>query len=198
MVVSVTDPNNTLTAYTQIRVTRPPVAVDDVNTIIANAVTPVSGNLVSNDTDPTPGDMLSIVKVYGFASAVGVSYPTTYGFITALANGSYNYSVDTNNIAVRGLDNGASITDVISYEVTDLSGNTDFGYLTITINGVDELPIATDNLNSVTPVTSNVANGNVIFDNDGFGVDTGDRPLAQLIWEAQYTNGAAIMVHQEQ
>ena len=192
MVVSVTDPNNTLTAYTQIRVSRPPVAVDDVNAIIANAVTPVSGNLLSNDTDPTPGDVLSITEVYGFASFVGVTYPTTYGFITAQSNGTYDYLVDTNNIAVRGLNNGASITDVISYRVSDLAGSVDFGYLTITINGVDELPVATDNLNSITVGTLNNTNGNVIFDDDGFGVDTGDRPLAQLIWEAQYANGTAI------
>ncbi|MFC4635041.1 beta strand repeat-containing protein, partial [Dokdonia ponticola] len=192
MIVSVTDPNNTLTATSEINLTRPPVAVDDTNTIIANATVPVSGNLLSNDTDPTPGDVLSVTEVYGFSTAVNATYATTYGFITAQSDGSYDYIVDINNIAVRGLGNGASITDVLSYTITDLNGNLDFGYLTITINGVDELPVATDNTNIVTLSASNTTDGNVIFDDDGFGVDVGDRPLAQLIWENEYADNDPI------
>ncbi|MFY7884122.1 MAG: VCBS domain-containing protein, partial [Dolichospermum sp.] len=73
-----------------------------------------------------------------------------------------------------------------------LSNNNDFGYLTITINGVDELPIANDNANSVTQCPPGPVTGNVIFDDDGFGADSGDRPLAQLIWENLFANGAVV------
>ncbi|QXP61455.1 carboxypeptidase regulatory-like domain-containing protein [Olleya sp. HaHaR_3_96] len=192
MIVSVTDANNTLSATSEINLVNPPAAVDDVNTILANATVPVSGDLLSNDTDATTGDVLTITEIYGFTTTVDATYATTYGFLTAQSDGSYDYIADNNNIAVRGLGNGASITDVISYTVTDLNGNVDFGYLTITINGVDELPVATDNLNTVAVNTAITASGNVIFDDDGFGVDIGDRPLAQLIWEAEYVDDAPI------
>ncbi|AUC75560.1 carboxypeptidase regulatory-like domain-containing protein [Olleya sp. Bg11-27] len=192
MIVSVTDANNTLSATSEINLVNPPAAVDDVNTILANAIVPVSGDLLSNDTDATTGDVLTITEIYGFTTTVDATYATTYGFLTAQSDGSYDYIADNNNIAVRGLGNGASITDVISYTVTDLNGNVDFGYLTITINGVDELPVATDNLNTVAVNTAITASGNVIFDDDGFGVDTGDRPLAQLIWETEYADGVPI------
>ncbi|AWG21142.1 hypothetical protein FFWV33_06140 [Flavobacterium faecale] len=192
MVVSVTDPNNTLTAYSNITVLRPPVSVDDVNNVVANATTPVTGNLLSNDTDLTPGDVLSLSKVYGASVIPGFSYNSTYGKITAQSNGNYSYLVDVNNSAVSGLKSGASITDVISYEVTDLSGSVDYGYLTVTITGVDEPPVATDNLKTIKVGTTNTAIGNIIYDDDGFGVDKGDRPLAQLIWENQFTSNETI------
>ena len=192
MVVEVTDADNTLSAFTEINITSPPLAVDDTNSILADAATPVTGNLLINDSDSTPGDTISVSEIYGFSTAVNATYATTYGFITAQSDGNYSYIADNTNIAVRGLQAGASITDVLSYTITDNDGNEDYGYLTVTINGVDELPVATDNTNTVIGNGSNSASGNVIFDDDGFGVDVGDRPLAQLIWENEYANGNPI------
>ncbi|MFY7711275.1 beta strand repeat-containing protein, partial [Tenacibaculum sp. MEBiC07804] len=169
-----------------------PNAVDDSNSIIANSVTPVTGDLEANDTDLTVGDVLSISEVNGFSGAVGSAFVTTYGTITVQSNGNYSYTVDTNNITVRGLQSGSSLTDIISYAVQDINGNTDYGFIVITINGVDELPVATDNTNEVTVSTSPSASGNVIFDDDGFGQDSGDRLLSQLIWENEFTNGQVV------
>ncbi|WP_157510437.1 beta strand repeat-containing protein, partial [Flavobacterium frigidarium] len=192
MIVEASDSTNTLSAYTSLNVSPFPIAVDDVNTVLGNAIIPVSGNFLTNDTDGTAGEVLSLTKVFGLSTAIGTSLSTTYGTITAQSNGNYSYLVDVNNAAVNGLKSGASITDVISYEVTDVAGNIDFGYLTITITGVDEPPVATDNLKTITLGIDNVTNGNVIFDDDGFGVDKADRPLAQLIWENEFTNGETI------
>ncbi len=188
MIVSVTDPDNTLSGTTIINAQQFPSAVDDTNSILANAVAPASGDLEANDTDDTVGDVLTIAEVNGFASAVGSSFSSTYGSIVVQANGNYDYTVDTSNIAVAGLQNGQILTDIISYTIEDLNGNQDFGFLTITINGVDELPNATDNTNTVTVGTANSTSGSVIFDDDGFGVDSADRPLSQLIWENEFTD----------
>ncbi|WP_299679053.1 VCBS domain-containing protein, partial [uncultured Dokdonia sp.] len=187
MIVEVTDADNTLSATSVINVQYFPSATDDVNSIQANATMPVSGDLDNNDTDLTTGEVLSIAEVNGVAGAVGNSFSSTYGFITVQSDGTYDYNVDTSNIAVSGLRNGVSLQDIISYTVQDLNGNQDFGFVTVTINGVDDLPVATDNTNAVTVGGTTVVSGDVIFDDDGFGVDSGDRPLALFIWENQFS-----------
>ena len=178
-----------LTAVSTINVHYFPSAGDDVDSVIANGATPVSGNVLANDTDPTVGGgALMVSEVDSYAASLGQPYQSTYGTLTLNADGSYDYQVDVTNATVLGLQAGASVTDIIAYTVVDPDGNADTAFLTVTINGVDELPIATDNTNSVTHVDDPITTGNVIFDDDGFGVDSGDRPLSQLIWENEFAN----------
>ena len=191
-VISVTDSDNTLSAYTKLTTGNAPVAVNDTNTVAANSAAPITGNLVTNDTDATAGDTRTIIEVHGYTSSVGAVYTSTYGTITVQSNGTYSYNVDVNNATVKGLKNGNSITDIISYKVTDIVGNFDFGYLTVTINGVTEPPVATNNTNNVTVGTSTVATGNVISDDSGLGSDKLDRNTSLFVWESQYTSGATV------
>ena len=189
MTVTVTDAMGTSPAATSIlNVHYLPTAVDDINSIAANAATPVSGNVLTNDTDDTPGEVLSVGEVDGYAGVVGGTYTTTYGSIVMNSDGSYDYTVDVNNITVRGLTNGVSIDDIIAYQVVDLVGNIDYGYLTVTINGVDDLPVATDNNIAVTAFDpfNNTASGNVIFDDSGSGPDFTDRITSVLVWENEF------------
>ena len=145
MTVTVTDAMGTSPAATStLNVHYLPTAVDDTDSILANAVAPATGNVLANDTDDTAGEMLSVGEVDGYTGLVGGNYVTTYGTITLNSDGSYSYTVDTNNLTVRGLTNGVSIDDIVAYQVVDLVGNIDYGYLTMTINGVDDLPVATD------------------------------------------------------
>ncbi|MDY8138915.1 DUF6923 family protein, partial [Aquimarina sp. 2201CG5-10] len=196
MNVSVTEDGTLATgsADSFINVQYLPNAVDDVNSILANATLPISGDLEANDTDLTTPETLTISEVNGITAAVGNPFASTYGTITVQPNGNYDYTVDTSNIAVSGLRSGASLIDIISYAIQDIAGNTDYGFITITINGVDELPVATDNANNVTVNTNPTATGSIIFDDDGFGVDTGDRPLAQFIWENQFSTPGGVFV----
>ncbi|WP_188112268.1 VCBS domain-containing protein, partial [Aquimarina sp. RZ0] len=194
MIVDVTDPDDTLSATSVINAQYFPTAVDDTDNLLANDATPSSGNLLANDTDLSASDTLTIFEVNGVSGAVGSSFSSIYGSITVLPNGDYDYLVDTDNIAVLGLRSGAILIDIISYGVEDLNGNIDYGFITITIDGVDELPVATDNQNSVTVVTNPTATGSIIFDDDGFGVDSGDRPLAQFIWEDQFSAPGGVFV----
>ena len=76
-VISVTDPNNTLSAYTNLSTGSDPVAVDDTNSVAANSGTAVTGNLTTNDTDATAGDARTITEVHGYTSFVGAAYTTT-------------------------------------------------------------------------------------------------------------------------
>ncbi|MEM0578265.1 beta strand repeat-containing protein, partial [Flavobacterium polysaccharolyticum] len=191
-VISVTDPDTTLSAYARLTTGSDPVAVNDTNAVAANSATAVTGNLLTNDTDATVGDARTITEVHGYTSSVGAVYTSTYGTITVQSNGAYSYNVDVNNATVKGLKNGNSITDIISYQVTDNVGNFDFGYLTVTINGVTEPPVATNNTNTVTVGTSTVATGNVISDDSGLGSDKLDRNTSLFVWESQYTSGATV------
>ncbi|SHJ72140.1 beta strand repeat-containing protein, partial [Aquimarina spongiae] len=181
------------TSQTLIHVVVAPDAVDDANSVNANSVTPITGNVLTNDTDNTTGgDVLSVSEINVFPSAVGTTYNTLYGSITVQSDGSYSYLVDTSSPAVAGLTSSTSLDDIIAYTVEDSSGAFDYGILTITINGVDDPPVAVDDNNSVSVGVVNTATGNVIDGDGSSGQDLLDRPLSRLIWENEFTNGAAV------
>ncbi|RKM87756.1 DUF11 domain-containing protein, partial [Aquimarina sp. BL5] len=183
-------------SQTRINIVRFPTqtyAADDSNSISADSTIDITGNLLGNDTPPSGTPALTVTEVDVFPAAVGTTYQTLYGEITINSNGSYTYTVDNNDEAVLGLINGTSLDDIISYTVEDDDGMFDYGILTITINGVDDPPLAIDDVNSVTVNINNTATGNVI-DGDGAGVgqDLLDRPLSRLIWENEFMNGQAV------
>ncbi|WP_299607224.1 VCBS domain-containing protein, partial [uncultured Aquimarina sp.] len=180
------------TSQTIINIVTQPDVVDDTNSIAANSVTPITGDVLANDTDATPGDSIIVSEVNVFPSEVGMSYSTLYGTITIQSNGSYSYTVDTTNPAVAGLVNGTSLDDIIAYTAEDTTGGFDYGILTITINGVDDPPTAVDDVNSVTVNVQNTASSNLIEGDGVNGQDLLDRPLSTLIWENEFTNGAAV------
>ncbi len=181
------------TSQTLIHVVVAPDAVDDANSVNANSVTPITGNVLTNDTDNTTGgDVLSVSEINVFPSAVGTTYNTLYGSVTIQSDGSYSYLVDTSSPAVAGLTSSTSLDDIIAYTVEDSSGAFDYGILTITINGVDDPPVAVDDNNSVSVGVVNTATGNVIDGDGSSGQDLLDRPLSRLIWENEFTNGAVV------
>ncbi|WP_299899319.1 VCBS domain-containing protein, partial [uncultured Aquimarina sp.] len=180
------------TSQTIIEVIRIPDAVDDSNSIAANSMTAVTGNVLTNDIDDTPGEVLSVSEVNVFPAQVGVTYSTLYGTFTIQSNGSYSYTVDTTNPAVAGLVNGTSLDDIVAYTVEDLQGNFDYGILTITINGVDDPPTAVDDVNSVTVNVQNTASSNLIEGDGVNGQDLLDRPLSVLVWETEFTDNQTV------
>ena len=175
-----------------VRVHNFPVAADQAGTVMADATAPATGNVLTGTTDATPGDSFTVADVDGYAASVGQAYTTTYGTIVINTDGTYSYTVDTENPTVTGLRGGASLQDVIAFGVADAAGNVDTGFLVITVNGVDDPPVATDNRNDVRPVEAPTATGNVIYDDDGQSTDVGDRPLSQLIWESEFADGQSV------
>ncbi len=102
-----------------------PNAVDD--TASTNEDASVSGNVLTNDTDPE-NDPLTVTNPG--------SYVGTYGTLTLAANGSYTYAP---NAAANGLAAGEVGQDVFSYTASDGS-QSDTATLTVTVNGTNDAP----------------------------------------------------------
>ena len=105
----------------------------------------------------------------GTAGTIGDPLTGTYGTLTVHADGSYTYQAN-NDITVSGsrLVSGQSVTDTFNYTVSDTDGDTDIAVLTITINGTNEAPTATDDFISITVGGSAVSktSGNGALSND--------------------------------
>jgi VCBS repeat-containing protein len=117
-----------------------PVAVNDVNT--TNEDTPVSGNAATNDTPSGDGG-----NVW---SLVGTNGGAAHGTVTMNANGTYTYTPAANY-------NGS---DVFTYKLCDADGDCSTAIVTITINPVDDAPVAVNDVNTTnenTPVNGNAA-----------------------------------------
>jgi VCBS repeat-containing protein len=98
--------------------------------------------LLSNDTDVDfPGDSLSVV-VENIVSDLGVS-------VTVNADGSMSYD-PTSLPAFQQLTNGQSIADTFVYRIVDAAGARSLGAtVTVTIRGVDDAPLAVNDVYSV-------------------------------------------------
>jgi VCBS repeat-containing protein len=124
-----------------------PVAADD--SITANEDTPITvgpstdNGLLDNDTD-ADGDVLTVDTVNGDQVDAGISITFDSGGIATIApdgevvfdpNGSETY----NALAV-----GETATESFTYVVSDGRGGTDEATATITIDGVNDAPVATN------------------------------------------------------
>ncbi|WP_083491816.1 retention module-containing protein [Pseudomonas taeanensis] len=116
-----------------------PNAVDDSNSIAEDTLTPISGNVLSNDLHPNgqPGADTPISFVSWTSTAA------TYGTFTDTGNGTYSYSLNNANPAVQGLDAGESLSETFSYTMQDADGDTATATLTITITGSNDVPVLT-------------------------------------------------------
>ena len=139
-----------------------PIAVNDVNT--TNEDSPVNGNAAANDTPS--GDCANTW------SLVGANGGAAHGTVTMNPDGTYTYTPASNY-------NG---TDVFTYKVCDCDGDCSTATVTITVNPVDDAPIAVNDVNSTnedTPVSGNAAT------NDTPSGDGGN------VWSLVGTNGGA-------
>ena len=128
-----------------------PVATDDSAT--TDEDTPITGNVLSNDTDPD-SDPLSVTEVNGVATNVGTQITLASGALLTLnANGSYSYNP---NAQFEALNNGDTATDSFTYTVSD-GASTDTATVTVTINGVNDAPTG-----SPTATLSNTAEDTAI------------------------------------
>jgi VCBS repeat-containing protein len=121
-----------------------PVATDDTASTDENS--PVSGNVLANDTDPD--DALTVANPGTYIGA--------YGTLVLAANGSYTY---TPGGAAALLNNGQSADDVFNYIASD-GTVTDAATLTITVNGLSGVPNAVDDTATTTENAS--VSGNVL------------------------------------
>ena len=109
---------------------RAPVADADTNTVKEDtAPNPVSGNVLTNDSDPD-GNVLSVTNPGTFDLG--------HGTLVLNADGSYTFTLDNGNSAVHALNNGQTLTDTFTYNISDGHGGTESAKLDITINGTTD------------------------------------------------------------
>ena len=141
--VSVTDlAGHTAQNLLTVRVTdTAPVAANDANTIMEGDAS-VTGNVLTNDT-------------------IGVDAPTLvtqtvqdgqFGQLKLNADGTYTYTLDNSNPAVKALSENETVQDTFTYTITDADGDTSTAQLAITVEGAPQSQIIVD---------GNTANGNL-------------------------------------
>jgi len=136
--------------------TAPTTSVDSNTVTEDTAPNPISGNVLTNDSDPD-GDILAVAN-WG-------TITLQYGSLEIHADGSYTYTLDNSNPAVDALNTGQHLTDTFTYTASDGNGGTTSSTLTITINGsTDNRPPVVDaDTNTIredaTPIT---VSGNVL------------------------------------
>ncbi|WP_353399317.1 DUF4347 domain-containing protein, partial [Hydrogenophaga sp. 5NK40-0174] len=141
-------------------VNKVPVANPDTNSIFEDAAS-VTGDISINDTDGNGTGAENTVALDGSTPAVG-----SYGTISLNPDGTYSYALDNTNPVVQGLGVGESVVETYSYVLTDSDGDTAVSTLTITINGVNDAPLAEDNTYTVGEDDAPAVVGNALTDND--------------------------------
>ncbi|MDB9526378.1 Ig-like domain-containing protein, partial [Oscillatoria sp. CS-180] len=143
-----------------------PTAVNDTNSITEDTVAPVTDDLTPNassppnDSDPD-NDTLTVTQIqHGSTTETDPAADITgdYGTLDWTGNGTYSYTLDNKNPAVQGLDDGETLTETFTYEISDGQGGTDTATLTITIDGVNDAPVVeTAIANQNTPDDTTIA-----------------------------------------
>ena len=111
----------------------PPVAVNDAFT--TEELSLLSGNLLSNDSDPD-GDPLTLVSLEGAGTDGGGVVLASGAFVAFDASGNFTYDPGA---AWVHLGNGETGTDTFSYVVSDGTDETT-ATVTVTINGYEVTP----------------------------------------------------------
>ena len=123
----------------------PPVATDDAYATDEDVTLNVSAanGVLSNDSDPDENETLSAVLVNG----------PTNGSVTLNADGSFTYTPDANY-------NGP---DAFTYRASDAANFSNIGTVSLTVNSVDDAPVARADSYSLSDadstLTVNAANG---------------------------------------
>ncbi len=135
----------------------PPVAGDDFNN--TNIDTPVTGNVLTNDSDPNPNDDLTV-------NVTPVLGPVS-GNVALNPDGSYTYTPNT----------GFTGTDTFAYEVSDEGGNTTTATVTIEVRDTtpNNSPVANDDSGSTftdQPVSGSLTSNDSDPDGDPLTINT--------------------------
>ncbi|MBT7256111.1 MAG: tandem-95 repeat protein [Planctomycetaceae bacterium] len=134
-----------------------PIAADDLRTVDQNVVTTeTAAGVLANDIEVdvdgvVPDDVITVTKLGPLDLVAGTLTldPTTQGAILTInGDGSFTYD-PTNSPELIGLDVGDSVNDSVQYTMTDLAGTTSTATLTFTVNGVNDAPVAVDDVYTI-------------------------------------------------
>ncbi|MEH2233749.1 MAG: cadherin-like domain-containing protein [Nostoc sp.] len=167
-------------------VNNPPTANNDTATTSED--TSLAGNVLTNDTDPNAGDILTVAAVNGVAANVGNQITLPSGALLTLnTNGTYTYNP---NAQFESLAAGATAADNFDYTISDGNGGTDTATVNVTINGVNDAPTGSPTAtlsNTAEDTAINITAANLLA---GFtDVDAGD---TLSVTNLTATNGALV------
>ncbi|MBG1241160.1 beta strand repeat-containing protein [Nostoc sp. NZL] len=162
-----------------------PTATND--SVTANEDTAVNGNVLTNDTDPDAGDILTVAAVKGVAADVGKQITLASGALLTLnADGTYNYNP---NGKFESLAVGATASDSFDYTISDGNGGTDTASVTVTINGVNDAPVAVnDSVSTFFATTVNIPVSNLLANDSDV-----DSTSLSITGVSGFTNGTAVL-----
>lgn len=131
-------------SITVVGVNDPPMAVDDLFDTDENSVF-LAGNVLDNDSDVDQSDTIFVTP--GSAGIITTSFigipGATQGNVVNLGDGSFLYDP---NGQFEFLDVGEIDYDTFQYVLSDNNGATDIGTVTIRIAGVEDPPLAVDDV----------------------------------------------------
>ncbi|WP_441229190.1 T1SS-143 repeat domain-containing protein [Tardiphaga sp. 215_C5_N2_1] len=182
-----------------------PLAINDTGSAtekggVANATggSNATGNVLSNDSDVDDLQTSLVVSgvrvgTAGSTGTVGSTLTGAHGLLVLNANGTYTYVIDETDAQVQALNVNGTITDTFTYTVRDPSGATDTAQLTITINGANDAPVATDDTGSATEKggVSNGSGGVTATGNVRTNDGDVDNTTSSLVISAVRTGGEA-------
>lgn len=158
------------------------IATEQGGTANGSAGVNPTGSLLSNDTTPTGLNQVVSARASSSGSSTAVGTNTEiiglYGTLTLSANGTYTYLVDNSNATVQALrDSSTTLNDTFIYTIENgLTGGgiqlRDSATFTVTINGANDAPGATD-----TSATATEAGG--VSNSDG-----GYNPSGNVLYTA--------------
>ncbi|PDT08439.1 hypothetical protein CO655_21460, partial [Rhizobium sp. M1] len=119
-----------------------PVATDDLFSFVRGA--PIGGNLLANDSDDNGRLFLRAFDHVKVAAKSNGPQETVvqgkYGTFTVKPDGTFSYVLDESNPLVAALRPGATLTEELSYKISDGSGLTDTGRFAMQIHGAANGP----------------------------------------------------------
>ena len=143
---------------------------NDAPTVAAAAASVTEDTqITTSGTLPTPQDTDTHDTV-SFVAQSGT--PGTYGTFTLNADGSYTYVLNNSLSAIQTLGVGETLTDTITYTVSDGHGGTASNTLTVTIHGTNDAPTVAAAVASVTEDTQILASGTLPVPHDTDTHDT--------------------------
>ncbi len=140
--------------------------------------TPVSGNVLANDSDVDgPGLLVAGVSFGGSSVAPGAVLAGQYGSLVLQADGQYIY---TPGAAAQALLAGQSVQEQFSYSVSDGAGGSAQATLSITVNGSNDAPLL------LTP-------GNVAVSEEGLAAANPDTTGNADTTNARHASGSVLI-----
>ncbi|MEX0295310.1 retention module-containing protein [Pseudomonas putida] len=115
-----------------------PQAVDDSNAVAATEQqTELTGNVLGNDVqgaDRVPG-----------GPVIAGTFTGTYGTLVLAADGSYTYTLNTNDPDFKSLGGGGQGVESFTYTIKDADGDTSSATLTLNVTNLND-PVTLDGL----------------------------------------------------